>query len=293
MVPALRRRLLFRLATSGTYERLVRALPPIATAARRRALRYVAGEALDDALAVARTLHARGLRAAIDFFGEQVRDAAEAERAVDGYLELARRLSEAPPTASVALDLSHVGQDVSAEFCLRQLERIVDALPAGRGLDVGAEDSGRIDTSHQILVALARRGVPVQATLQANLRRSVDDWPRLVEAGLGIRLVKGAYVEPERVAHRYGPATDDAYRRLARSLRAAEARVTLATHDAALRDGLLAELGPMDVEMLLGVRPEDHAPLLVRGVAPRLYVPYGRDWFRYWMRRVAESQGAG
>jgi hypothetical protein len=121
---------------------------------------------------------------AIDFFGEQVRDAAEAERAVGGYLELARRLSEAPPTASVALDLSHVGQDVSAEFCLRQLERIVDALPAGRGLDVGAEDSGRIDASHQILVALARRRVPVQATLQANLRRSADDWPRLVEAGL-------------------------------------------------------------------------------------------------------------
>ena len=112
-----------------------------------------------------------------------------------------------------------------------------------------------------------------------------------MEAGLGIRLVKGAYVEPERrLAHRFGPATDDAYRRLARSLRAAGARVTLATHDAALRDGLLTELGPMDVEMLLGVRPEDHAPLLARGVTPRLY---GRDWFRYWMRRVAESQGAG
>src|SRR5258705_11080920 len=133
--PALRRRLLFRLATSDTYERLVHALPPIAMAARRRALRYVAGETLDDALAVARTLHARGLRATIDFFGEQVRHAADAQRAVDGYLELARRLSEAPPTATLPLDLSHVGQDVSAEFCLRQLERIVNALPAGRGLD--------------------------------------------------------------------------------------------------------------------------------------------------------------
>jgi len=87
-VPALRRRLLFRLATSDTYERRVRALPPIATAARRRALRYVAGETLDDALAVARTLHARGLRAAIDFFGEQVRDAAgfAYETAGPGYL---------------------------------------------------------------------------------------------------------------------------------------------------------------------------------------------------------------
>jgi proline dehydrogenase len=69
--------------------------------------------------------------------------------------------------------------------------------------------------------------------------------------------------------------------------------LTLATHDAALRDGLLAALGPMHVEMLLGVRPEDHAPLLARGVRLRLYVPYGRDWFRYSMRRVAESQGAG
>jgi proline dehydrogenase len=139
----------------------------------------------------------RCMRAAIGFFGEQVRAAAEAERAVDGYLELARRLSEAPPTANVALDLSHVGQDVSAEFCLRQLERIVDALPAGRGLDVGAEDSGRIDASHKILVALARRGVPVQATLQANLRRSGDDWPRLVEGHVSLALA----LERDQRAH--------------------------------------------------------------------------------------------
>jgi hypothetical protein len=76
--------------------------------------------------------------------------------------------------------------------------------------------------------------------------------------GLAIRLVKGAYVEPERVAHRYGAATDGAYRRLAQ---AAGARVSLATHDTPLRDALLDELGPMDVEMLLGVRPEDHADL--------------------------------
>ena len=97
----------------------------------------------------------------------------------------------------MALDLSHVGQDVSAEFCLRQLERIVDALPAGRGLDVGAEDSGRIDASHKILVALARRGVPVQATLQANLRRSGDDWPRLVEGHVSLALA----LERDQRAH--------------------------------------------------------------------------------------------
>jgi proline dehydrogenase len=286
-----RRRLLFRLATSGTFERLVRALPLGARLAWRQARRYVAGESLDEALAVAWALHERGLSAAIDFFGEQVRDEAEAERAVDGYVALAERLGEAPPTTSVALDLSHVGQDVSPSFCFQQLERIVDILPPGRRLDIGAEDSARIATSHQILVALASRGVPVQATLQANLRRSIDDWPRLVDAGLAIRLVKGAYVEPEHLAHRYGAATDGAYHRLAEVLHAAGARVSLATHDVALRDTIFDELGPMDVEMLLGVRPEDHEDLLARGVAVRLYVPYGRDWFRYWMRRVAEAQG--
>jgi proline dehydrogenase len=289
----IRRRLLFRLATSDTFEHLVRALPPVEAQARRRALRYVAGETLDDALAVARVLQEQGLSAAIDFFGEQVRDAAEAERAVAGYVALAERLPEAPATTSVALDLSHVGQDVSPAFCFRQLERIVEALPRERRLDVGAEDSERIAASHQILVAIASRGVHMQATLQANLRRSIGDWPRLVDAGLAIRLVKDAYVEPERVAHRYGAATDGAYRRLAQALRAAGARLSLATHDAPLRDALLDELGPMDVEMLLGVRPEDHADLRARSVAVRLYVPYGRDWFRYWMRRLAEAQGAG
>jgi proline dehydrogenase len=288
-----RRRLLFRLATSDSFEQLVRAFPPVAARARRRALRYVAGETLDDALEVARELHERGLSAAIDFFGEQVRDPVEAKRAVDGYLSLVQRLSEAPPTTTVALDLSHIGQDVSPGVCARQVERLAEALPRGRRLDVGAEDSGRIAASHEILVALASRGVRVQATLQANLRRSVDDWPRLVEAGLAIRLVKGAYVEPERVAHRYGAETDDAFRRLAHALHAARAHFSLATHDAPLRDGLLHELGAVDVEMLLGVRPEDHAGLRARGVAVRLYVPYGHDWFRYWMRRVAEAQGAG
>ena len=285
------RRLLFRLAASDTLERLVRVLPLVEAQVRRLGQRYIAGETLDDALAMARTLHESGLSAALDFFGEPARDEAEAERAVDGYIALARRISETPPTTSLALDLSHVGQDVSPPFCFRQLERIVDALPRERRLDVGAEDCEHIAASHQILVALASRGIRVQATLQANLRRSIDDWPRLVDAGMDIRLVKGAYVEPEPIAHRYGPATDGAYGRLAHALHTAGARLSLATHDAPLRDGLLDELGPMGVEMRLGVRPEDHAELLARGVAVRLYVPYGRDWFRYWMRRLAEAQG--
>jgi proline dehydrogenase len=188
---------------------------------------------------------------------------------------------------------SFLGLDVSSDFCRRQLERIVAALPVGRRLDVGAEDSARTDATHEVVVALAREGAPIQMTLQANLRRSPDDWPKLLEAGLAIRLVKGAYVEPLDIAHPYGEEADIAYVGLAHALAKAGARLAIATHDAVLREALLAALGDIPVEMLLGVRSEDARALVRRGVPVRLYVPYGTDWFRYWMRRVAEAQGAG
>ena len=177
----------------------------------------------------------------------------------------------------------------SPDFCRAQLERIVAAL-GGRRLDVGAEDSTRTSSSQAIVLELARQGAPLQMTLQANLHRSASDSPALVEAGVAIRLVKGAYVEAA-AAHRYGEETDLAFLRLARELHLAGADVALATHDAILREALV-QLEAVSVEMLLGVRNDDIRDLVERGIPVRLYVPYGRDWFRYWMRRIAESQGA-
>jgi proline dehydrogenase len=130
------------------------------------------------------------------------------------------------------------------------------------------------------------------ATLQANLRRSAPDAERLAAAGVPIRLVKGAYPEPPDVAHAWGEETDLAFLRLAHMLRAAGARVALATHDPVLREALLASPGGFSVEMLLGVREDDARALARRGVPTRIYVPFGERWFRYWMRRVAESVGA-
>jgi proline dehydrogenase len=256
----------------------------------RRALRYVAGERMEDALALGRGLDGEGLGVAVDFFGEQVSDRQQAEAAADAYVDLAQRIAEVPD-ANVAIDLSHVGLDVSTDFCQRQLARIVEALPAGRRLDVGAEDSPRTDATHNVVVALARAGAPIQMTLQANLRRSADDWPKLVDAGLAIRLVKGAYVERGDVAHPYGDASDIAYISLTHALAQAGARLALATHDPVLREALLTALGTIPIEMLLGVREDDARALVRRGVPVRLYVPYGKDWFRYWMRRLAEARG--
>lgn len=286
------RRILFRLATSERFEELARRRLRLEEPAYRAARRYVAGRTLDDALAVARDLSGKGLASSLDFFGEQVGHPEAARVAADRYLELARAVRELNSDVYVSIDLSHVGLDISADFCREQLERIIRELPADCRIQVGAEDAARTDRVFEVILALAKVGAPLMATLQANLRRSPADGDRLTKAGVPIRLVKGAYIEPPSVAHPWGEATDTAYVRLAHNLAGAKSELAIATHDRVIREALLLALPRLRVEMLLGVRPHDAEDLVQRGHHVRLYVPYGHDWFRYWMRRLAESRGA-
>lgn len=288
------RALLFRLATSVGFERAVRAAAPTAALAWRAAARYVAGSRFEDAVRVAAELHARGVASSIDQFGELVADIGLAREVAGDYLRLARALAGTAEDTWLAVDLSHLGLDVDPAGCADHLAEIARALPPGRRVQVGAEDAGRADAVLRCVVEVAGRGLAdrLGATAQANLRRTPADLERLLAAGVHIRLVKGAYVEPAGRALPFGEATDIAYLRLAHRLAAAEADFTLATHDGVLREALLAALGPVPVEQLLGVRPEVLSELTARGVPVRVYVPFGRAWFRYWMRRVAESRGA-
>jgi proline dehydrogenase len=289
---SLRRRVAFALATNEELEEAVRRVPRLSERAYRAAGRYVAGERLDDALAVARRLTADGFAVALDFFGEHVSEERAARDTAAVYAGLAHAVEAIGGDVSLALDPSHLGLDVSPALFAELLRDVAAALPAGRRVDVGAEDGARTEAALDVAVELARAGVPLQMTLQANLRRSPGDAGRLVEAGAGVRLVKGAYVESPEVALSYGEETDVAYVRLAHDLHSAGARLALATHDPVLRESLLAALGPVPVEMLLGVREDDARDLVRRGVPVRLYVPYGHNWFRYWLRRIAEAQGA-
>lgn len=290
---SLDRTVLFRLATSGWFERAVRAVPGGDRAARLRAARYVAGPTAGDALRTARELAARGIGSSIDLFGELVRDPADAARVAEQYLDLATRLDHEPETVWLSVDLSHLGLDVAPESCRRHLAAIASALPAGRRIQVGAEDLSRTQAVQDCALAVARSGTVdrLAVTLQANLRRSASDLVRLAPAGVQVRLVKGAYVEPTGDAHDYGEATDLAYLGLARQAVELGADLTLATHDAVVREAVFAAVGPRPVEQLLGVRTETLAGLRAR-VPVRVYVPYGADWFRYWMRRLAESRGS-
>jgi proline dehydrogenase len=290
---AVDREILFRLATSQTFESAVRATPFGEQIAWQQASRYVASTTQMGALEVARELHVRGAASSLDLFGEQVTDTAVADRVTADYVSLAEEINAMPADAWLSVDLSHLGLDVDPLGCADRLAAIAVRLWDGRRIQVGAEDYSRADAVLTCVETVAERGLAARlaATAQANFRRTAEDLERLVAAGVYIRLVKGAYVEPDDRALPFGEPTDIAYLRLAYWLADAGAQFALATHDGVLREALLAALGPLPVEQLLGVRPDIIDDLVARGLSIRVYVPFGDNWFRYWMRRLAESRG--
>lgn len=286
--------LLFRLATNVGFERAVRSTARGDNLAWRAASRYVAGSTFDDAARTARRLRGQGVASSIDCFGERVNDSATARRVGEHYVQQATELAGISEDAWLAIDLSHLGLDIDRPGCADRLAAIARALPDGRRIQVGAEDASRADAVMACVLDVADRGLAdkLGATMQANLHRTPGDLERLIPTGVHIRLVKGAFLEPAEYALPYGEATDIAYLRLAHRLATAETPFALATHDGVVREALLSALGPVAVEQLLGVRENVLDDLTGRDVPVRVYVPYGRDWFRYWMRRLAESRGS-
>jgi proline dehydrogenase len=287
------RDVLFRMATSEPLERVFKAAPGGEAVAWRAASRYVAGRSRAEALSTAADLLRRGHGVSVDLFGELVGNPVDAERVVDDYRALAVVLPPAPADSWLSVDLTHLALDADPAGAADRLAAIATALPGGRRVQVGAEDAARTDAVLGCVLDVAGRGLAdrLGATVQANLLRSPADADALVAARVHVRLVKGAYVETT-CAHRYGEATDVAYLRLGFRLAEAGATWSMATHDGRLREALLLAHGPVPVEQLLGVRPEVLADLRDHDVPTRVYVPYGPDWFRYWLRRLAESRGA-
>ena len=272
---------------------MVRALPGGEDAAWRAASRYVAGRGQPEALAAAARLLAAGHGVSIDLFGELVGDVGAAVDVVEQYRSLAAALPPPPADAWLSVDLTHLALDINPAGAADRLAAIAGSLASDRRIQVGAEDAGRADAVLACVLEVASRGLAdrLGATVQANLLRAPADLDKITSAGVHVRLVKGAYVEAAG-RHPFGERTDVAFLRLAHRLADKQHTWSMATHDGRLREALLLALGPIPVEHLFGVRPDVLEDLHQRGVATRVYIPYGQDWFRYWMRRVAESRGA-
>lgn len=288
----LNRWVLYRLATSDRLEGFVHSIGPVEGVAYRQARRYVAGKDRRDAVETVRRLAGEGLAASVDYFGEGLSDVDGADAVVSEYSELWQDMLAVNGDTHVEVVPSHLGIDVSVGFFCEKVQHVAEALTDGARLEISAEESWRTGRIIEAELRLAAAGVAVVATVQANLKRSAHDAQRLVEAGIPVRLVKGAYLETTEVAHPWGEPTDLAFIQLAHQIHPGRKGLALATHDRVIRESLLASLEGVGIEMLLGVREEDARDLVRRGHHVRIYVPYGDQWFRYWMRRLAEAQGA-
>jgi proline dehydrogenase len=270
-------------------------------ATRRVVDRFVAGERLEDALAVVRTLSADRIQVTLDHLGEDVTDRAEAQRSRDAYLTAldglaSLRLGRA---AEVSVKLSAFGQalpDGGPELALELVRPIVEAATTmGTTVTLDMEDSRTVDSTLTVLAELRKEHPDTGAVLQAMLHRTEDDAKALAVDGSRVRLVKGAYREPTTVAHQGKKAVDAAYARCLEILMSGPGYPMVGSHDPKLLERaheLAAQnsraADSWEVQMLYGIRPDEQRRLAAAGTQVRAYVPYGVDWYAYFMRRLAE-----
>ena len=287
------RRVLFRLATSSGWSAQSSACPAASPRAWRAASRYVAGRSRSEALAAAETLLERRSRRQRRLV-RRARQRSRGRRPGARGLHRARcRLAAGAGRRLAVVDLSHLALDAGAAAVADRLAAITDALPAGRRVQVGAEELALADAILACVLAVAARGGAdrLGATVQANLVRSPADADALADAGVHVRLVKGAYVEatgahPIRRADGRGlPAPRLPARRARRSVVDGDPRRPPA-------GGAAARARVRGRRAAARRAPRSVGRAARRGVPTRVYVPYGPDWFRYWLRRLAESRGA-
>ncbi|HET6144707.1 MAG TPA: proline dehydrogenase family protein [Candidatus Acidoferrales bacterium] len=263
---------------------------------RRMAYRFVPGEELAPAIDAARERNKAGMTASLDHLGENVVTREDAERARDAYIEALERIAADGVDSNVSLKLTHVGLDLGEEFCAEQLRRIVRrADELGNFVRVDMEGSAYTDRTLQMVSQIRAQSSSVGTVIQAYLYRSEDDIRALLAIGCRIRLVKGAYKEASQIAYPHKKDVDANFIKLMKILLPSGIYHALATHDpkmieAAIRFAAEQKISKdkFEFQMLYGIRTDLQSQLARQGYRVRVYIPFGRDWFPYFMRRLAE-----
>ena len=263
---------------------------------RRMARRFVAGETLDEAIEAARVCNRAGMSATLDYLGENVSTTADAQRARDAYLNIYERIAQEKLNANVSCKLTQLGLDVSVEFCEGMVLSIAErALAHDSFLRIDMESSVYTQRTVELVKRVRAQSPAVGAVIQSCLYRSEPDIQDLLSYGCRIRLCKGAYKEPEEVAYPSKSDVDVNFVKLMRLLLTSGFYHGIATHDPrmiaeTIRWAAEKQVSKDDFEfqMLHGVRTDLQRQLVRDGFRLRIYIPYGRDWFPYFMRRLAE-----
>jgi proline dehydrogenase len=265
-------------------------------AGRRVARRFVAGEALDDAIEVTRRLNGRGISVSLDHLGENVHDAGEARATADDYVATLDRLHAKRVEANISIKLTALGLDISGALCRENVACVLcRARERNTFVRVDMEGSDYTQRTLDLVADLRRESDNVGTVVQSYLYRTPDDVEALITSRTRVRLVKGAYLEPPTIAYPHKADVDEQYVQLMYALLERGVYPAIATHDeriiaAACR--FAAERGiaraRFEFQMLYGIRRDLQDRLTRDGYNVRVYVPYGTQWYPYLTRRMAE-----
>jgi len=261
------------------------------------ARRFIAGETVEEAIEAARALEAKRLHLALDLLGESVTSLDTADAATREYLAVIDAVTRSGIERNISLKLTQLGLDVDKASAVDNLRKILErAEPAGFFVRIDMENSPYTDVTLEIFETLWQQGYrQIGVVLQSALHRSERDLQRITALGARVRLVKGAYKEPKSVAYQTKSDVDAAYARMMRTVLSTGHYPAIATHDRAMIDlarqfarqhNIAADR--FEFQMLYGVRRDLQTSLVREGYPVRVYVPFGREWFPYFMRRLGE-----
>ena len=264
--------------------------------ARSAATKFVAGETHEVALRTAAELNRAGFRVTLDLLGESVNDRSEARAAADEYARSLDLIEASEASTTISLKLTQLGLDIDPDFCFTNLERIVaHAARLDNFVRIDMEGSAYTQSTLEIFYRVFERHRNVGIVIQSYLKRSAADIDRLVELSAPVRLCKGAYDEPASVAFQDRTEVDASFVRLMKALLDGGAPTAIATHDERMIEATLGHIRAngipreaYELQMLYGVRRELQESLTADGWPMRIYLPYGSQWYSYFMRRMAE-----
>jgi proline dehydrogenase len=267
---------------------------------RRAVRRFMPGEALEDALAAALPLQSAGIATMYTRLGENLEHVAEADEVADHYIEVIDKIVAAGINGEVSVKPTQLGMDLDPELCLAHLVRIArHAATAGTYLWIDMEGSAYCEATITLYERLRAVEPKTGICLQAYLKRTAADFERLRPLDPAIRLVKGAYDEPESIAYRDRRQIDANFVGLSVAFlldaRGRPVRLGLGTHDVALIEQIAAQVhaagigrDAFEVEMLFGVRTDEQFRLAKAGYRVQTLIAYGEHWYPWYMRRLAE-----
>lgn len=261
------------------------------------ARRFIAGETIDEAVAAVADLPGKGLHLTLDYLGESVSSVAAASEAADEYLKIIDAIVASGIERNISLKLTQLGLDVDRATAVDNMRRILaPAETHGFFVRIDMENSPYTDATIEVLETLWRQGHQnVGTVIQSCLRRSAGDIERLNRNRMRVRLVKGAYKEPKSVAYQKKGEVDEAFVELMKTLLDDGVSPAIATHDEKMIEATKAYAGKkglandrFEFQMLYGIRRDLQLALVKEGYRVRVYVPFGKQWYPYFMRRLGE-----